>query len=205
MRTILMTVFGCAIFSSTPLPGSATALANAHETVAFSYDPIPPLVDMAGINMVVLEPDHVAQSEEALRHAKKRRQALFAYVEIGEIIATRNYFALAAQQTLRTENKNRGSWTVDQTSPLRRESIELLPDMSQFAHAVATESVYRGYYAARKQRKQYSQVTPSYGDLLAAQQANALDWYRLPTIAINYQCPAIFLDDVSSRKLQSNA
>jgi uncharacterized protein (TIGR01370 family) len=244
-----MTVFGWAIFSSTPLLGSATAQANADKTVAFYYGPTPPLEDMAGIDMVVLEPDHVAQPEEALQLARKRRQSLFAYVSIGEINVTRNYFALVPQEALRTENKNWGSWIVDQTSPLWREFLltsiieplwrqgwrgffldtldsyrlfsktdaererqrlalvetikylkarhpdamlifnrgfELLPDVSQFVHAVAAESLYRGYDAAKKE---YSPVAPSDRAWLAAQLANARDRYRLPAIAIDYVSP----------------
>ena len=59
-----------------------------------------------------------------------------------------------------------------------------------------------GYDAARKQ---YSQVIPFNRDWLTAQLANVRDRYRSPAIAIDYQCPAVFLHDVSSRKLQSNA
>ena len=247
MKTALMRAFGCAIFSSTTLFGSPTAL--AHKTVAFYSGPTPPLEDMAGIDMVVLEPDHVAQPEETLQLAKKRHQSLFAYVSIGEINVTRSHFALVPQQALRAENENWGSWILDQTSPLWRDffltsiieplwrqgwrgffldtldsyrlfsktdaererqrqalvetikalkarhpdallifnrGFELLPDVFQFVHAVAAESLYRGYDAAKKQ---YSQVTPSDRAWLAAQLANVRDQYRLPAIAIDYVSP----------------
>ncbi|NIA56200.1 hypothetical protein HAV22_21445 [Massilia sp. TW-1] len=244
-----MTVFGCAIFGGSTLLDRATAHGNAEKTVAFYYGPTPPLEDMVGIDMVILEPDHVARPEVALQLAAKRRQALFAYVSIGEINVTRNYFAQVPRQTLRTENKNWGSWIVDQTSPLWREFLltsiieplwrqgwrgffldtldsyqlfaktdlererqrqalvetikylkarhpdanlifnrgfELLPDVSQFVHAVAAESLYRGYDAVKGQ---YGQVTPSDRAWLTAQLANARDRYGLPAIAIDYVSP----------------
>ena len=66
--------------------------------------------------------------------------------------------------------------------------FELLPEVSPLVFAVAAESLYQGYDAARQQ---YGPVPPADRTWLMAQMQAVRERYKLPVIAIDYVDPAV--------------
>ena len=104
---------------SNSLPTNAAM--QAPTSAAFYYAKNPPLVAMSGIDIVVVEPDHVFASRDVIRQSKSHRQNLFAYVSIGEVNASRPYYSDVPKEVIRKENAAWGSWVIDQNSVAWRE------------------------------------------------------------------------------------
>ena len=112
-----LTLIVAAVSNSLPI----NAAMQIPTTAAFYYANNPPFVAMSGIDIVVVEPDHVSAPREAVRLSKSQRQNLFAYVSIGEVNASRPYYSDVPKEVIRKENAAWGSWVVDQNSAAWRE------------------------------------------------------------------------------------
>ena len=84
-------------------------------TVAFYYGEHPPLMDLQAFDVAVVEPDFVANPAEFARSEKDGAHTLFAYVSLGEVQPSRQYYAQLPKNCLAGSNEAWGSWLINQT------------------------------------------------------------------------------------------
>jgi len=94
-----------------------TAPVSALSSAAFYYGEQPPLSDLQAFDIAVVEPDHVRHPAQRSRSGDSGRHELFAYVSLGEVHSTRDYYKQLPAGSLRTENAAWNSSVIDQTAP----------------------------------------------------------------------------------------
>lgn len=91
----------------------------AQPSIAFYYGIDPPLDELRAFDLAVIDPDHAAPirfPREAGDPAPSTTQWL-AYVSVGEVLASRNYFSRLPTTWLLGENPVWGSKIIDQAAP----------------------------------------------------------------------------------------
>ena len=109
--------FAGTVFAQSPLAVVAPLPMSAAPAVAFFYGANPPLDELKAFDIVVVEPDHVADPRPHRRPAAMGASELFAYVSFGEIEPTRAYFKEVPAGVLKGENRAWGSSVIDHTAP----------------------------------------------------------------------------------------
>jgi len=93
------------------------ASVSALSSAAFYYGEQPPLSDLQAFDIAVVEPDHVRHPAQRSRSGDSGRHELFAYVSLGEVHSTRDYYKQLPAGSLRTENAAWSSSVIDQAAP----------------------------------------------------------------------------------------
>ena len=132
---LVIVSFMCPLFA-----GVAAAAPVTNPTVAFFYGDHPPLRDLQAFDIAVVEPDHVTEPRKQARAAADGKHELFAYVSLGEVQPSRNYYARLPAGALRTDNPAWGSKVIDQNAPGWREFF-----LSQII-APLWEQGWRGFF-----------------------------------------------------------
>ena len=100
--------------------GIAVAQSGA-PNVAFYYGERPPLADLQAFDIAVVEPQYVSDPRAHARAERDGGHQLFAYVSLGEVQASRPYYAQLPAGALRGDNPAWGSRVIDQSAPGWRE------------------------------------------------------------------------------------
>ena len=114
---VVVACFAGTVFAQSPVAVGATLPMPAAPAVAFFYGANPPLDELKAFDIVVVEPDHVADPRPYRRPAAMGASELFAYVSFGEIEPTRAYFKEVPAGVLKGENRAWGSSVIDHTAP----------------------------------------------------------------------------------------
>ncbi|MGB6055505.1 MAG: bifunctional glycoside hydrolase 114/ polysaccharide deacetylase family protein, partial [Burkholderiaceae bacterium] len=123
------------------LAACGTAAAQTASTsVAFYYGEQPPLADLQAFDIAVVEPEHVPDPRVHARASQDGAHELFAYVALGEVLASRPYYSRLPAGALRADNPAWGSRVIDQTAPGWREFF-----LSQIV-APLWEKGWRGFF-----------------------------------------------------------
>lgn len=101
-------------FASCLVPVLVAAAPKTDTAIAFYYAAQPPWDELKAFDIVVVDPDHVA--EPAAIGLPQTR--LVAYVSLGEVQASRSYFPSIPTSWLAGENRSWGSQLLDQSQPL---------------------------------------------------------------------------------------
>ena len=134
----------------------------ARPAVAIYYGLAPAPAELRAFDWVVLEPGH----RHRLADPQAPHNRLLAYVSVGEVLESRDYFPRIPKDWLVGENRAWGSRVVDQSRPEWPEfflmqvvaplweqgyrGFEILPGVHTEVAAVAAESLFQGWDAARK-------------------------------------------------------
>lgn len=122
-----------------PIESQGQARPDADEpapySIAWHYGAKPPLESLRIFERVVVEPDH-GLDPKAYRLKNKGKSELYAYIAIGEVQKSRNYFSAMPPEMLRGENKEWASLVIDQ-------SHEQWPEF--FVEKIVTPQWIRGY------------------------------------------------------------
>ena len=86
-------------------------------SVAFYYGINPPLADLQAFDIAVVEPAFVPDPMAHTRSAEQGTHSLFAYVSLGEVQPSRDYYRDLPSGSIRNENAAWGSKVIDQTTP----------------------------------------------------------------------------------------
>jgi polysaccharide biosynthesis protein PelA len=84
-------------------------------SVALHYSAAPPLDQLRGFDVVVVDPDHPIDPLKYREHAQQRSQ-LYAYVSVGEVLRSRAYFERLPTAWLIGQNASWDSQVIDQSA-----------------------------------------------------------------------------------------
>ena len=96
--------------------GAPAPIGSPGWSIALHYGASPPLDELRAFDVVVLDPDHVADPDAHRRRSLGRSEP-FAYVSVGEIHPSRAHAADAPPGLLRDTNPDWGGRVVDQSHP----------------------------------------------------------------------------------------